>query len=46
MGLRISTDVFQNEISKLISDLEYARAYLDGLLCLTSYLYFIITYLN
>ena len=35
MGLSVSTVVFQAEVSKLVNDLEYARAYLDDLLCLT-----------
>ena len=36
MGLACSTDIFQSEMSSLVSDLTYARAYLDDLLCLTS----------
>ena len=36
MGLSIATDVFQNKVSKLVSYLEYSRAYLDDLLCFTS----------
>ena len=36
MGLSVSADIFQSEMSQLVSDLEYARAYLDDLLCLTS----------
>ena len=36
MGLACSTDIFQSEMSSLVSDLNYERAYLDDLLCLTS----------
>ena len=36
MGLSGAPDVYQDKMSDLVSDLEYARAYLDDLLCLTS----------
>jgi len=36
MGLACLTDIFQSEMSNLVSDLTYARTYLDNLLCLTS----------
>jgi len=36
MGLAGSPDIFQERMSELMADLEYARAYLDDLLCLTS----------
>jgi hypothetical protein len=35
MGLCNSPDIFQEKMSTLFSDLEYIRAYIDDLLCLT-----------
>ena len=35
MGLSGSPDIFQDKMTNLVGDLEYARAYLDDLLCLT-----------
>jgi len=35
MGLSGSPDIFQDRMTNLVGDLEYARAYLDDLLCLT-----------
>src|SRR5687767_5327243 len=35
MGLCNSTDIFQEKMSKLMSGLEFARAYLDNLLLIT-----------
>ena len=35
MGLSGSPDIFQEQMNGLVGDLEYARAYLDDLLCLT-----------
>ena len=34
MGLSGSPDIFQDRMTNLVGDLEYARAYLDDLLCL------------
>ena len=34
MGLLDSPDIFQDRMTNLVRDLEYARAYLDDLLCL------------
>ena len=34
MGLSDSPDIFQDYMANLVRDLEYARAYLDDLLCL------------
>lgn len=36
MDLSVAIDIFQSEISKLVSNLEFAKAYLYNLLCLTS----------
>ena len=36
MGLCNSPDIFQEKMSTLLSDLEYVRAYIDDLLCITS----------
>ena len=36
MGLNGAPDIFQDRMSELVYDLEYARAYLDDLLCLTN----------
>jgi hypothetical protein len=36
MGLSISPDVFQEKMSELMSGLEFARAYLDDLLILST----------
>ena len=36
MGLSVSADIFQAQMSQLTGDLDYARAYLDDLLCMTS----------
>ena len=36
MGLSNSPDIFQEKMSSLFGDLEYIRAYIDDLLCLTS----------
>jgi Reverse transcriptase (RNA-dependent DNA polymerase) len=36
MGIKIATDVFQNVMSKLTQDMEYAKTYLDDLLNLTN----------
>ena len=33
-GLSDSPDIFQDHITNLVGDIEYARAYLDNLLCL------------
>ena len=35
MGLANSPDIFQEKMSSLMADLEFARTYLDDLLCLT-----------
>ena len=35
MGLSGSPDIFQDRMNNLVGDLEFARAYLDDLLCLT-----------
>ena len=35
MGLSGSPDIFQDRMTNLVGDLEYARAYLDDLLCLS-----------
>ena len=35
MGLCNSPDIFQEKMSTLMSDLEYVRAYIDDILCLT-----------
>jgi hypothetical protein len=36
MGIKISPDVFQNVMSKLVQDMEYVKTYLDDLLILTN----------
>jgi hypothetical protein len=36
MGIKISPDVFQNVMSKLVQDMEYVKTYLDDLLILTT----------
>ena len=36
MGLSISPDIFQEKMSELMSGLEFARAYLDNLLILST----------
>ena len=36
MGLCNSPDIFQEQMSDLMQDLEYVRAYIDDLLCITS----------
>ena len=36
MGLCNSPDIFQERMSELFADLEYVRAYIDDLLCLTT----------
>ena len=36
MGLSVSADIFQAQMSQLTGDLDCARAYLDDLLCMTS----------
>jgi len=36
MGLCNSPDIFQERMSELFSDLEYVRAYIDDLLCMTT----------
>jgi dihydroorotate dehydrogenase len=36
LGVKISPDVFQNVISKLVQDMEYVKTYLDDLLILTN----------
>jgi hypothetical protein len=38
MGIKISPDVFQNVMSKLVQDMEYVETYLDDLLILTNIL--------
>ena len=35
MGLRISPDIFQEKMSKLMTGLEFARAYPDNFLLIT-----------
>jgi hypothetical protein len=39
MGLSVSTDIFQTQMSQLTGDLDYARAYLDTFLFMTSGLF-------
>jgi hypothetical protein len=36
MGIKITPDVFQNVMSKLVQDMEYVKTYLDDLLILTN----------
>jgi hypothetical protein len=36
MGIKITPDVFQNIMSKLVQDMEYVKTYLDDLLILTN----------
>jgi hypothetical protein len=36
MGIKITPDVFQNVMSKLVQDMEYVNTYLDDLLILTN----------
>jgi hypothetical protein len=36
IGIKISPDVFQNVMSKLVQDMEYVKTYLDDLLILTN----------
>jgi dihydroorotate dehydrogenase len=36
IGIKIAPDVFQNVMSKLVQDMEYAKTYLDDLLILTN----------
>ncbi len=35
MGIAGSPDIFQGEMSELMESLEYVRAYLDDLLCIS-----------
>ena len=35
MGISTSPDIFQEKMSELFEDLEFARVYIDDLLCLT-----------
>jgi hypothetical protein len=35
MGIAGSPDIFQSKMSELMEDLEYVRAYLDDLLCIS-----------
>jgi hypothetical protein len=35
MGIASSPDISQGKMSKLMKTLEYVRAYLDGLLCIS-----------
>jgi hypothetical protein len=35
MGIAGSPDIFQSKMSELIEDLEYVRAYIDNLLCIS-----------
>ena len=35
MGIAGSPDIFQSKVSELMEDLEYVRAYLDDLLCIS-----------
>jgi dihydroorotate dehydrogenase len=36
MGIKVTPDVFQNVMSKLVQDMEYVKTYLDDLLILTN----------
>jgi hypothetical protein len=36
MGIKISPDIFQNVMSKLVQDVEYVKTHLDELLILTN----------